>query len=414
MSTFTLSTSQKNKSLLLSKGFSYIIDKTTIDKTYWKCEHARKRKCKGRVHTDYINTTLLYDNDNHNHSESGEMMQSFSANWMPSKDQNTTVINTDEIAGKLEAAYGIKSGSIRISTIMINSGQKNIDGRRFRRRQLDRKRREIPRCDQLGSHRSIVEIAMNIIYPTRCSISMSCKKEFSNVIQARIAAYISSILLEFKFADGSNSEFVLTRCQKATDSSLNSLLRSRRGAKDTTITSPTTAKSAAATQSATTAKSAAATQSATTAKSATTTQSPTTAKNAASTQSATTAKSATTTQSPATAKNAASTQSATTAKSATTIQSLTTAKNAATTQSATTAKSATTTQSLTTAKNAATTQSSTTAKSTTTTQSLTIAKNAATTQSSATAKSAIIKQSATAPSTTAKGNAAQGKQLYVP
>ncbi|CAF4056774.1 unnamed protein product [Rotaria sordida] len=68
MSTFTLSTTQKNKPLLLSKGFSYIIDKTTIDKTDWKREHARKLKCKGRVHTDYINTTLLYENDNHNHS----------------------------------------------------------------------------------------------------------------------------------------------------------------------------------------------------------------------------------------------------------------------------------------------------------------------------------------------------------
>ncbi|CAF1553322.1 unnamed protein product, partial [Rotaria sordida] len=68
MSTFTLSTTQKHKPLLLSKGFCYIIDKTTIDKTYSKCEHARKLKCKGRVHTDYINTTLLYKNDNHNHS----------------------------------------------------------------------------------------------------------------------------------------------------------------------------------------------------------------------------------------------------------------------------------------------------------------------------------------------------------
>ncbi|CAF1429922.1 unnamed protein product, partial [Rotaria sordida] len=252
------------------------------------------------------------------------MTQSFSANWMPSKDQSTTVINTDEIAGKLEAAYGIKSGSIRISTIMINSGQINTDGRRPRRRQLDKKKREIPGCDQFGSHRSIVEIAMNIIYPTRCGISMSCKQEFANVIQARIAAHMSSILLEFKFVDGGYSEFVLIRCQKPTDSSFNSLLRSRRGAKDTTITSPTTAKSAATTQSATTAKSAA------------TTQSPTTAKNAATTQSATTAKSATTTQSPTTAKSAATTQSATT------TQSPTTAKSAATTQSATTTKRATT------------------------------------------------------------------------
>ncbi|CAF2946756.1 unnamed protein product [Rotaria sp. Silwood2] len=68
MSTFTLSTTQKNKPLLLSKGFFYIIDKTTIDKTYWKCEHAGKLKCKGRIHTNYINTILLYENDNHNHS----------------------------------------------------------------------------------------------------------------------------------------------------------------------------------------------------------------------------------------------------------------------------------------------------------------------------------------------------------
>ncbi|CAF4123149.1 unnamed protein product [Rotaria sordida] len=134
---------------------------------------------------------------------------------------------------------------------------------------------------------------------------MSCKQEFANVIQARIAAHMSSILLEFKFTDGSYSEFVLTRCQKSTDSSLNSLLRSRRGAKDTTITSPTTAKNAATTQSATTPKSA------------TTTQSSTLAKNTATTQNATTPKSATTTQSSTLAKNAATTQSATTKQSAT-------------------------------------------------------------------------------------------------
>ncbi|CAF5174778.1 unnamed protein product, partial [Rotaria magnacalcarata] len=68
MSTFTLSKTQKNKPLLLSKGFTYTIDKTTDEKTYWKCEHVRKLKCKGRVHTNSINTALLYENDNHNHN----------------------------------------------------------------------------------------------------------------------------------------------------------------------------------------------------------------------------------------------------------------------------------------------------------------------------------------------------------
>ncbi|CAF4867735.1 unnamed protein product [Rotaria sp. Silwood1] len=68
MSTFTTSSTPRNKSLLLSKGFSYIIDKITIDKTYWKCEHARKPKCKGRVHSNYINSILLNENDKHNHN----------------------------------------------------------------------------------------------------------------------------------------------------------------------------------------------------------------------------------------------------------------------------------------------------------------------------------------------------------
>ncbi|CAF1413747.1 unnamed protein product [Rotaria sordida] len=74
--------------------------------------------------------------------ESGEITQSFSSNWMPNKNQRMTVINTDEIARKLEAAYGIESGSIRISTIMINNGETNVDGHR-RRRQLDRKKRDM-------------------------------------------------------------------------------------------------------------------------------------------------------------------------------------------------------------------------------------------------------------------------------
>ncbi len=41
---------ERNKPLLLFKGFSYTIDKATNGKTYWKCEHVRTIKCKGRVH----------------------------------------------------------------------------------------------------------------------------------------------------------------------------------------------------------------------------------------------------------------------------------------------------------------------------------------------------------------------------
>ncbi|CAF1267736.1 unnamed protein product, partial [Didymodactylos carnosus] len=56
--------------LLLCKGFTHTLDKTSDDKTYWKCEHAQTLKCKGRAHTNYINTIMLYETDNHNHPES--------------------------------------------------------------------------------------------------------------------------------------------------------------------------------------------------------------------------------------------------------------------------------------------------------------------------------------------------------
>ncbi|CAF3717843.1 unnamed protein product [Rotaria socialis] len=60
-------TTEKNKPLLICKGFAYTIDKTTNDKTYWKCEHVRKFKRKGRIHINCTHTTLLHENDNHNH-----------------------------------------------------------------------------------------------------------------------------------------------------------------------------------------------------------------------------------------------------------------------------------------------------------------------------------------------------------
>ncbi|CAF0981414.1 unnamed protein product [Rotaria sordida] len=107
-----------------------------------------------------------------------------------------TVINNDEIARKLEVAYGIKPGSIRISTIMINNGEANVDGHRRRRRQLDRKKRDI------------------------------------------------------------FSELTLARCQQATDSSLDSLLQPRKASKTTApeVTTPQVTTAKATTAQITTAK----------------------------------------------------------------------------------------------------------------------------------------------------------------
>ena len=67
MSTFKLSTTQRNKALLLCKGFCYTIDKTTDDKIYWKCQFVRTLKCKGRIHTNSVNRIILHENNNRNH-----------------------------------------------------------------------------------------------------------------------------------------------------------------------------------------------------------------------------------------------------------------------------------------------------------------------------------------------------------
>jgi FLYWCH zinc finger domain len=67
MSTFSISKTQKNKPLLLCNGFSYTIDKSGNEKTYWKCEDARTLKCKGRIHTDESNSVILHETNNHNH-----------------------------------------------------------------------------------------------------------------------------------------------------------------------------------------------------------------------------------------------------------------------------------------------------------------------------------------------------------
>lgn len=70
MSTLRISTTEKQKPLLILNGFSYTIDKSTDKKTYWKCEYSRTIKCKGRVHTDLNHTTTLTDASEHNHPPS--------------------------------------------------------------------------------------------------------------------------------------------------------------------------------------------------------------------------------------------------------------------------------------------------------------------------------------------------------
>ena len=67
MSTFKLSTTQRNKPLLLCKGFCDTIDKIAGDKIYWKCEFVRTLKCKGRVHPNSINTMIFRENNDHDH-----------------------------------------------------------------------------------------------------------------------------------------------------------------------------------------------------------------------------------------------------------------------------------------------------------------------------------------------------------
>ncbi|CAF4213195.1 unnamed protein product, partial [Rotaria sp. Silwood2] len=45
-------------------------------------------------------------------------------------------MNAAEIARQLEVAYDIKPGSIRIETIVIYNGERNVNDHRRRRRQL--------------------------------------------------------------------------------------------------------------------------------------------------------------------------------------------------------------------------------------------------------------------------------------
>ncbi|CAF1331691.1 unnamed protein product [Rotaria sordida] len=64
----TLSTTSKNASLLIHDGYSYIIDKRNDKKILWKCEHAKKFKCRGRLQTDLNNVFIRTTGDHENHT----------------------------------------------------------------------------------------------------------------------------------------------------------------------------------------------------------------------------------------------------------------------------------------------------------------------------------------------------------
>ncbi len=67
MSNIVISTTKKNKPLLIYKGYNYTIDKINDTKVYWKCEYCRTIICKGRIHSDTHFTKILHENDAQNH-----------------------------------------------------------------------------------------------------------------------------------------------------------------------------------------------------------------------------------------------------------------------------------------------------------------------------------------------------------
>ena len=64
----TLATTSRNAPLLIHNGYSYIIDRRTDKKILWKCEHAKKYKCPGRLHTDLNNILIQTVGDHENHT----------------------------------------------------------------------------------------------------------------------------------------------------------------------------------------------------------------------------------------------------------------------------------------------------------------------------------------------------------
>ncbi|CAF3321274.1 unnamed protein product [Rotaria socialis] len=69
MSSLNIATTEKNKPLLTLNGFNYTIDRNT-DKKLIGNVNCRTIKFKGRIHTDHNHTTILLENNDHNHPAS--------------------------------------------------------------------------------------------------------------------------------------------------------------------------------------------------------------------------------------------------------------------------------------------------------------------------------------------------------
>jgi hypothetical protein len=70
MCTSIISSTEKNKFLVILDGFHYTIDKSTDKQMYWKCEYSRSMACKGRVHTDHNYSVIPNEPTGHNHPPS--------------------------------------------------------------------------------------------------------------------------------------------------------------------------------------------------------------------------------------------------------------------------------------------------------------------------------------------------------
>lgn len=73
-----------------------------------------------------------------------------------------------------------------------------------------------PLCDSFGSDYSIVVIKIRIIYPIACDHSLCCKQAFDNCIQSQFTTFMPSLILKFKFDDGTSKDLVLSICQNPT------------------------------------------------------------------------------------------------------------------------------------------------------------------------------------------------------
>ena len=55
-------TTAKGRSLMVIDGYSYVRDRQTDEKTYWRCENHKKFNCHYRIHTCNFTTNTAHAN----------------------------------------------------------------------------------------------------------------------------------------------------------------------------------------------------------------------------------------------------------------------------------------------------------------------------------------------------------------